>query len=189
MTRHQTCSEGRSVKEYIVEPNLEFSTVLGFLLMAGTYVLIHYVFNTGFRFLKSPLELLKAGLLILAIVPLHEIIHAVVILMRRGRPRVGVKIKYKVLILAVYVASFQPLRRNSAIFMLLTPLLALNFVFLFLLVILSPFRTEIAVLIAANTGASVWDIISSFQLLKFPSSSLILDEGARLRVFVNEKFA
>jgi hypothetical protein len=120
-------------------------------------------------------------LLILLLLPLHELIHAGTILLVGHTPRLGAKLDKGVLYATADGALF---RRGEFIAVALAPLLLITVAGMGLMLGLPDNIGYWAVLgVALNAASSIGDLWMSAVVWRYPANSLVRDEADGIRIY------
>jgi hypothetical protein len=112
-------------------------------------------------------------ILALLVLPLHELVHAALILAVGHRPRLGVKLDKGVLYATADQALFT---RNQYLAVALSPLIVISLLgALGLLVLSSGWWWTVGLAVALNAGGAIGDLWVSAQIARAPSSALVRD--------------
>lgn len=173
---HLVVTEGRRVLwlNLLALPLL----VVSLLVMAGWWQLVLALrgpipANDPPTWLALPLTLL--------VLPLHELVHVVVIALAGQRPRVGAKLDKGVLYATADNAYF---RRGEFIAVALAPLVVITVVGLALVVVLpDALGYWVGLAVVLNAGGAIGDLWMTYAVLQHPSDSLVLDEADGIRIY------
>lgn len=117
--------------------------------------------------------------LVLPILPLHELMHGLMITRFGHRARYGVK-----LLVLFATADGAYFRRNEFIQIALAPLVILSAVGLFLMLFLPAGLAQwIALAVILNAAGAIGDIWMALAALRYDSSALVQDEADSMRIF------
>src|SRR5262249_40614383 len=106
-----------------------------------------------------------------AILPLHEAVHAAVILALGGRPRFGLKLPFA----AFCTAPNQLFTRNGYVAIALAPLVVLSVAGAVIIWLAPSLGASIIFGLAGNVSGAVGDLASVWHLRRLPSSVLVAD--------------
>jgi len=106
-----------------------------------------------------------------AILPLHEAVHAAVILALGGRPRFGLKLPFA----AYCTAPDQLFTRNGYLAVALAPLIVLSAAGALIIWLAPDLGACLIFGLAGNASGAVGDLASASHLRRLPSSALIAD--------------
>ncbi|NJO75641.1 MAG: DUF3267 domain-containing protein [Leptolyngbyaceae cyanobacterium RM1_406_9] len=126
------------------------------------------------------LTFLLFGVLYLATIPIHELIHGAVMRLYGGRPRYGMGIAHFLFPYA-YATSNQPFSRNQFIQIALAPLVVISVVGFLLMLLFN--AAWIAILLAANASGAVGDLWVSLSVLHYPCHVRVEDHKTGLRIY------
>lgn len=111
--------------------------------------------------------------LALLVLPLHELVHAVLILSVGHRPRLGIKLDKGVLYATADQALFT---RNQYLAVALSPLIVISLAGAASLLLLSSgWWWTVALAVILNAGGAIGDLWVSAQILRAPASALVRD--------------
>ena len=149
-------------------------TLLSMVLLAAAIGAVALLYDAlGRQFSGGPAGLLLWPLALLITLPLHELAHAVFVVIYGGRPRFGAGVKGGM----PYLYVTDPGRRfgrNQFLEIALAPLVLIDLAALVLL-FLQPTWTWAAVAFVVNTSGAIGDLWVSGLLLRFPPWALVED--------------
>ncbi len=121
----------------------------------------------------------------IAILPLHEAIHALAILFWGGSPHFGVEFLAGTRIpLALYCGAKQQLfRRNAYLTVALAPLLSISLGALVLTLLAPMLASYLLLATVGNISGAAGDLLVAWRLLRFPSHTLIEDTQTGYRAW------
>ena len=149
--------------------------VYGLLILyhaAGAPLVIHS--------LPDALDQWTGLVLVLMILPLHELMHGLLI------TRFGHRVRYGVKLLVLFAtADGAYFRRNEFIQIALAPLVILSAAGLFLMLFLPLGLAQWAALaVILNAAGAIGDIWMTAAALRYDSSALVQDEADSMRIFI-----
>ncbi len=124
----------------------------------------------------SVVEVLAVPISIVAVILLHELVHAALFALAGGRPRFGAKLIGRVLPV-VYATSTVHLSRDRYLLVCLGPFVALTLGCLLIGILASADNTAALALLlmALNAGGSVGDFVTAWQLVKHERATTFQD--------------
>jgi hypothetical protein len=119
------------------------------------------------------------------ILPLHEAIHALIILIWGGRPHFGIKFLSGTGIpLALYCgAEKQLFRRNVYLGVALAPLVVISLAGLILTLLVPSLASYFLLATAGNISGAAGDVLVAWRLFRFPSHTLVEDTETGYRAW------
>jgi hypothetical protein len=124
---------------------------------------------------------LSVVLVLVLVLPLHELIHGVAIQRIGHRVRYGIRLDKGVLFATADDALF---RRGEYIFVALLPLVAITLAGMALLPLVPDgWRWTLVIGVVLNAGGAVGDVWSVWVLLRHPPGVIVRDEGDSFRIY------
>jgi hypothetical protein len=155
--------------------------VIGGLLVFGLLLVYHEALNAPLAIAALPGSMpSQLGLLLVVLIlPLHELVHGVVIARYGHKPRYGVKL------FVLFATSDGALfRRNEFVRIALAPLVVISAVGSAIMLFL-PFGLGywIALAITLNAAGAIGDLWMTAVALRYDPSALVRDEADSMRIF------
>ena len=155
--------------------------MIGGLLVFGLLLVYHEALNAPLAIAALPESMpSQLGLLLVVLIlPLHELVHGVVIARYGHKPRYGVKL------FVLFATSDGALfRRNEFVRIALAPLVVISIVGSVIMLFL-PFGLGywIALAITLNAAGAIGDLWMTAVALRYDSSALVRDEADSMRIF------
>ncbi len=120
-------------------------------------------------------------LIFVIVLPLHELIHGITIMLLGHRARYGAKLSKGVLYATAENALF---RRNEYLAVALAPLIVITLLAMGLMLILSQgWAYYVGIAAVVNAGGAIGDLWASGVVARYPATALICDEADGFRVF------
>jgi hypothetical protein len=157
--------------------------VIGGLLVFGLLLVYHEALNAPLAIAALPGSMpSQLGLLLVVLIlPLHELVHGVVIARYGHKPRYGVKL------FVLFATSDGALfRRNEFVRIALAPLVVISAVGSAIMLFL-PFGLGywIALAITLNAAGAIGDLWMTAVALRYDPSALVRDEADSMRIFAH----
>jgi len=128
--------------------------------------------GNGSLLLRLGIVLLANGLAYAAMIPIHEAVHAAVILLLGGRPRFGLKLP-----LAAYcTAPNQLFTRNGYLAVALAPLVVLTLAGAVVIWLAPDVGACLLFGFVGNVAGAVGDLVVSGEIARLPAATLIADD-------------
>jgi len=155
--------------------------MIGGLLVFGLLLVYHEALNAPLAIAALPESMpSQLGLLLVVLIlPLHELVHGVVIARYGHKPRYGVKL------FVLFATSDGALfRRNEFVRIALAPLVVISIVGSVIMLFL-PFGLGywLALAITLNAAGAIGDLWMTAVALRYDSSALVRDEADSMRIF------
>lgn len=120
-------------------------------------------------------------ILVIVVIPIHEGLHGLAILLTGHKPRFGAKLDKGVVYATADGALF---RRNDFIMIALAPIVVMTLVGMGLMIVLPDGLANLVSLgIVFNAASAIGDLWMTWVVLRYPSSALVKDEEDGIRVF------
>ncbi|MEO7003495.1 MAG: DUF3267 domain-containing protein [Ktedonobacterales bacterium] len=128
--------------------------------------------GNGSLLLRLGIVLVANGLAYAVMVPLHEAVHAAVILVLGGRPRFGLKLPFA----AYCTAPNQLFTRNGYLAVALAPLIALSLLGAVVIWLAPDLGACLLFGFVGNVAGAVGDLVVSGEIARLPANTLIADD-------------
>lgn len=178
--RHMSINE-RGVLLWLNLLSLVPMVMMG-LVVFGTLLVYHEQFGAPLVITHLPNEVpSEVGMgMVLLMLPLHEVLHGVLIAHYGHKPRYGIKL------FVLFATSDGALfRRNEFIHIALAPLVIITLIGGILLLFL-PIKLAywVALAITLNAAGSIGDLWMTIIALRYDESALVRDEEDSMRIFI-----